>query len=232
MPPVFDSATSGIATGSSGFSITHVVGSNSNRAVVASVGSSTGAGARTCTGATYNGVALQEMIERTDAGTGDMCLSGHMTTAEPASGSHSFAFTLSGAGDEVGAAVADYHDVNQTTPHGTAVANDGNGGTSSSGAVSSAANELVFGAAYIGSTIITPAGGQTQRFEDQGIGSFASHNGCEKAGAGSVTLQWTHDAGIDWVAWAVPIKEVVTVTATLTGSAVDGMDESDMVGGA
>jgi len=202
MPPVFDSATSAIALGSAGFSITHVVGSNSNRAVIASVGTSSGGGANLTSSASYNSVALEELV---DLVVGDQHISGHMSTAEPASGSHSFTFALAAADDELGAGVADYHDVDQTTRHGTPVSNSGSSATATSGAITSAAGELCFGGCYINGATITPDGGQTERFENQNIGGFTSHNASEEVGAASVTLQWTLTSAL-WVAWGVSMK--------------------------
>lgn len=199
--PTFNAATTGSALNSSGFSITHVVSSNADRSVFACVGSSSGNSAST-TAASYNSVALEELW---DVWGGISQGSGHLTTAEPASGSHAFSFTLNAVHDELGAFVADYYGVNQSTPHGTPASSSDSTTTSSTTAIGSAVGELVVGGSYAGATSMTPDGAQTEICEVQNIGSFSSINGSQKAGAASVTMTWTH-ADAEWVAGGVSLK--------------------------
>jgi len=158
------------------------------------------------TGITYNGVALGVLgTQVADTGV-------HVELwglKNPASGSHNVVVSFDGSND-VGAGSMTFDGVHQTTPTGTFVGNDSDAGgstTTPSVTLSSAAGEVVvdvlgqnFGAS------MTAGGGQTDRWNQGGSQLFDTGAGSTKAGASSVTMQWTLDSAQQWTIAAIPLK--------------------------
>ena len=101
--------------------------------------------------------------------------------------------------------VMSFAGVNQTTPFGTLATAQGSGTTASVSA-SSAVGELVYSVVAFNnwSASLTPGSGQTE-YWDQTINSSVTGSGSTKAGAASVSMQWT-STNTNWTIGAVSIK--------------------------
>jgi|WetSurMetagenome_2_1015567.scaffolds.fasta_scaffold62023_6 hypothetical protein len=125
----------------------------------------------------------------------------------PSAGTFNFTYTWSSVtSGRTLVVVRSYIGVDQTTPHGTVVTNT-NYSTTPSVVVSSASGELIsdFLSTYSLSTI-APDASQTQ-IANQADTSGYYKGASDKAGASSVTMQWTMSI-MDWTLVAVPIKPV------------------------
>jgi hypothetical protein len=108
--------------------------------------------------------------------------------------------------------VMTFTNVDQTTPLGTFASNKSSSGTSGSVSVSSATNELVLGVVSYENDDdtqgVTPAGGQTERWNNKVTeGSITTSGaGSTKAGASSVTISYTFPYSNHWAMGGVSIK--------------------------
>ena len=203
VPIVFD-AFSSIATGGKATNHTwsHTVGAaGTNRILV--VGTSAES-AVAVTGVTYAAQALTKIGAQAS-------LDGATAATElwyliaPPTGPNDIVVTLS-ANKKLAAGATSWTGVHQTTPLGTAVFAPGNS-LSASVDVTSATGEVVVDAlANKSSTSRTVGADQTQHWSVNS-GGKPSSAGSSEAGAGTVTMSWTHGVAVEWALGAVPLKQ-------------------------
>lgn len=123
----------------------------------------------------------------------------------PSAGSQTTTVNFSGASGRCAFYIVSRSGVNTSTPSGTPATNTGTSATASATA-SSASGELVEGVVHYVGTSVTSDASQTER-ENQPdwVSTSRTFSAAEKAGAASVTLQWTASSAA-WRVVAIPIK--------------------------
>ncbi len=199
-------ASSGIQGNSSSFTWQHTVANRLDRALF--VGVSIFSGNKSVAGVTYAGQPLT-LVGAQNGGSGSKNRRVEVWyILMPAAGTDNIVVTMSN-GSKVVAGATSFYGVNQTTPLGPFVSNQGSG-TGASVAVVSAADEVVFDCLTTkGRAVSVTAGtGQTQLWNDVtrtnggNVMGAASH----KPGAPSVTMSWTLGKSEYWVIGAVPLR--------------------------
>lgn len=201
----FDAATSAGNYSASSITFSHTVGASANYLLVGV--SWFDGGGRSITGVTYNGVSMSSVISQEDTSTGNSFKSHLWKLANPATGANNVVVTFSTTVDDIAAGAASFIGVNATTPLGTAAGASGVSTTATVN-VSSATGEMVFDNILFDNRYFpaNPAGGQTQRWTQNGSAGNVHGSSSTKAGAGSVTMSWTPTTSSIWVIVAVPVK--------------------------
>lgn len=183
----FDAKTTGTTTTSS-LTITHTT-TGSNRLLLCCAGLSM---QKTITGVTYPAGTNMTLHNAINFGTSDIDYprSEIWKLAAPAAGANDMVITESAAGYLNGCAIS-FTGVDQTTPVGTAVTAQGNGGNAVTVDVSSNSGDIVVDStAHWQSTSITAGAGQTERANlVAGVGHYLGVS--TEAGAATVTMSWT-----------------------------------------
>jgi hypothetical protein len=197
-----DATSTGSTTGST-LNIPHTT-SGSNRLML--VGVSIGQDSPpSVSSITYNGSSLtsEGFVQSLDGGTVEI-----FSLIAPTAGTFKVNVTLSGAGN-TNVGVMTFTGVDQSTPLGTFASASGDA-TSGTVAVSSAADELVFGVVTVNTLInenLVPGGGQTEQW-DLFTGKESNGGGSIEAGAASVDMSWTWTDSTGWAIGGVSIKPV------------------------
>ena len=202
---VVDSTSSAARTGIS-LAWGHTVGAGADRLLV--VGVSIHNGKTAVTNMTYGGVQLASIgVYATGQGNASVSLWGLVA---PISGTASIAITLDRLTSVVAGAVS-FTGVDQVTPWGAFASTSGNS-TNASLAVASAPGEVVVDVLSVrdGTLVVTPAGGQTQRWSGSTGGGVNDVRGAGSTapGAASVALSWNFNAREKFALGAVPILPV------------------------
>lgn len=139
----------------------------------------------------------------TGSGVGDVI--GCYELLSPNSGAQTITVNFNGTSGRCAFYAVSRSGVNTSTPSGTPGTNSGTS-TAASATASSAVGELVEGIVHVAEATVTSDGGQTEN-ENQAdwISVFRSFSAAEKAGAASVTLNWTPPSSTDWFAVAIPV---------------------------
>ena len=176
---------------------------NPNRIII--VGSIVSASSDTITSVTYGGQALTllETVSQVAAPlTVDLWY-----LKNPPTGSNTVTINLSPT-QNIAAGASVYYNVNQTTPFGTQKESSESGASPISVNVTSAVGELVVDVSGSQANPGTPTSPQTLRFSDKTTSGTAWAVGSsEKAGATSVTMEWTYTNYGALI--AVPLKPTV-----------------------
>jgi len=196
-----DSTSTGSTTGST-LNISHTT-SGSNRLML--VGVSIGEDfPPSVSSITYDGSKLtsEGFVVSSDGGTVEI-----FSLVAPSVGTFDVIVTLSGAGD-ANVGVMTFTDVDQTTPLGTFASASGDD-TNGTVAVSSAADELVFGVVTVNALDqnLVPGAGQTEQW-DLFTGVESNGGASTEAGAASVDMSWTWTDSTGWAIGGISIKPV------------------------
>lgn len=148
---------------------------------------------------TYAAVSAGSIGARQDAGNDAISLWG---IANPAAGSNDVVVTMGGSCSEFIVGAIGFAGVNLASPVGTFVGADGSGvNNASTGAISSETDAIVLAIGYFNAD---PTSAQTQQWE---VNAFTTTwgVGATAAGAGSVTMNWTH-ASTGWIVGGLSIR--------------------------
>ena len=208
MAVTFDAVGAHFSGDAASFSFSHTA-SGSNRYVILVVGcipdNGTDNDPMSGTAPTYGGVTMTKLADIRYPGAKDHIYMWGLKA--PATGSQTVAITFNSACNASGNTIS-YTGVDQTTPVGTTNTNTGDGTSGvASVVISSATGDLVVDALSprSGSTSWTADASQTVRdnhLSDPSYGDASS----EKAGAASVTMQWTQTAGTNsWLMAGAPL---------------------------
>ena len=225
------SAASTSTSGASSLTFSHTPGTGANRLLLVSVSTSRYIGnsevVPSVTSVTFGGTAMTLVGSRVSS----YATSYIYRLLNPASGAASVVISLSSAGS-ITAGATTFTGVNQSTPLGTLAANsNSSGSTSASVAVTSAANEVVFGTvAWDRQITVTVPADQTSLWKLQGAGytGVSPYRGVSGAastepGATSVTHSYTSGSSQPWAILAVPVRPAA-------GSAIYRLDWSTTLG--
>ncbi|GAC1603610.1 MAG: hypothetical protein NVS3B29_08400 [Candidatus Saccharimonadales bacterium] len=177
------SSSSNTANTATSLTWSHTVGAGANLLMV---GFSYNAG--TISSVTYNGVAMTQKSTVTN-GTS---ITAMYYLVSPATGANNVVITLGSANSIIGGATS-FIGADTVTPLGPAVTTGlSNTNTITSGAVTSAAGEIVFDSLGVALDVTaSPGAGQTQGWFIHNPTAGDSGGGSTKAGASSVTTSWT-----------------------------------------
>lgn len=202
MPLAFDAAASTFGDGVSSLSWSHTC-SGSERLLTVGV-SMTAGPMPTVDSVTYNGVALTRIGTATNGGGWAKVELWRLIA--PATGAHTVAVTLSGAGDLAAGAIS-FTGAHQTTPAGTFASAQGTSATPSVN-VSGAAGDIVIDCLMVDQgTAPTVDASQVQRWTHNWA---ANGSGSTEAGAATVTMSWS-STNADWLIGGVAVKPAAAV---------------------
>jgi len=197
------------STGSTTVSCSVTVGSGSNRYMTILVSIR---GAQTVSGITVDGVAATQVASARANVT--VASADRWYIKNPNSGTITVTATLS-ASAVAAIGVISFTGVDQTTPHGTAVAATGSSAAPSV-TVTSATGEVVVGgfAQKASATTTTTAGtGQTKQWDEPNVNSTLNAADSTENGASSVVMDWSTGINSDsWAATGLSIKPAATTT--------------------
>ncbi|MBK7764284.1 MAG: hypothetical protein IPI46_13225 [Bacteroidetes bacterium] len=203
------SSASSANPNSTTFTLSHTVGTGSNRLLMVGISQKN----KTITGVTYGGTAMTLLDERI-TGTNARIHVYYMIA--PPSGTADVVVTLSANPDKgiiVGATT--FTGVNQAggaSTFGTWVENNLNNNTATI-AATSATGELVYGVVAYRNTNMTLGAGQTSLWNIASGGEMRGGASTEP-GAASVTMSWTGASSQDWAIGAVSIKPAAAINNT------------------
>lgn len=209
--PAYVDSTSCIDTSmpSSTFTCAFTVSGGSDRALLVSTGHFNSS-APTCSGITYNGIALTELVDVTASGTGRVCLYGMDPDDVPTAGAYNAVVTFSGSADDHFMCVAEFTGVDGTTPFNTPNSATGDS-TTASVTATTAADEIIFAGMANGWNNATPGANETERQDVDVIAGNLSHWCATQAGSdgGAITPTRTAAGATNlWLIGAVSIKPV------------------------
>lgn len=193
MAVAFDAASTGYNSGASSLTISHTVGSGSDRALVVAASCINGTDFLASATATYGGVSMGSPVVTKSAGAGSNYVYVWVLAA-PASGTANVVITPSGSA-YLKAVVSSYTGVDQTTPVSSS-AKYTNGFTPSPKSVAITVGAGGMAVDFIcdrtSGRTITPNGSQT-RLGSQINGTLSTSSGSYKAEA--TAMEWTHSGG-------------------------------------
>ncbi len=222
-----NSTTANIYTSSPNITTSFTTGVGANRYMLAAV-----FGYTNPTGVTYNGVALTQVVAPVQIDNTYTYIS-LWELVNPPSGTYNIVVNFSSSAIETSVGVTTWSNVDQTTPHGTAVSAIGSS-TAPSVNVSSNSNQLIADfMAYntVNSTSITAGSGQTQRYAR--VSSNANGAGSSKTPTGgTTTMSWTLGSSQTWGIIGVPINPVNTGNPiTISGALASLVSNCTVTGG-
>ena len=187
--PTFDAVSSGSANGVSSITISHVVGTGTDRILL--VGASTDPVDMTpVPTATYNGVSMTAVPSGLVAAGINRAQWFYLLN--PASGTHDIVISWTGGNSYIVAGGISFSGVSQSNPLGTAATNSGTSTTASVDVTSSSTAVVVDCLAFdrTGTTTATCDASQTQQWN---IAVTADKRGAAstKSGASTTTMSWT-----------------------------------------
>lgn len=215
MAVAFDAASTGYNSGASSLTISHTVGSGSDRALVVAVACINSTDFLASATVTYGGVSMGSPVVTKSAGTGNNYVY-VWALANPATGTANVVITPSGSA-YLKAVVSSYTGVDQTTP----VSNSAK--YTSSFAPSPVSVSITVGTDGMAvdficvrnsGRTITPHASQT-RLGSQINGTLSTNSGSYKANA--TAMEWTHSGGTENVSIAI-----VALAAASGGGAIEG----------
>ena len=218
-------ATSTAQTSASSVTVSHTT-SGSDRLMLVGISTVDAAGAPAPSSVTYNGTALTLVGSRVN-GNNNVRVDIYQLVA-PDLGTHDLVVNFASAPDAATVGVQTYTGVNQTTPLGTFASQQGNN-NSASATVTSAGDELVFGAVAVDSGTnfdLLPGTGETERWDLFQTGGANGGGGTEPGAAGSVALSWSWSTNSRFAVGGVSIKpkyaggEAFVTKLTPAGNAV------------
>jgi len=197
--PTFDAVSNGNALTAASVTISHIVGSGSNRYLIVAVHVED-ATETTPSGVTYDSAALTQIGSVVTNGTLSVTL---WRLIAPNSGTADIVVTFGTSCDVISAGGLSFDSVHQTTPEGTVVT--ATASTSSvSVAVTAVLGDVVIDmAAVSGTATMTVGAGQSERWDD-----LRSIQSTEIASSTSVTMSTTAASSETWALAAVAIKSV------------------------
>lgn len=164
------------------------------------------------TSVTYNGVSMTQLGLQAVAGYGGRQVTRY-GLVNPASGTNNVVLTFASDGLDGVLIVHSYSGVNQTTPTGTTVTDEGGSGDTVTVDASSASGELVVDALLIAfeadSMTVTAGAGQTEsaNLDSTGLaGTYVGGAVSRKDGETTTTMSWTPSTGKNWALLATPLK--------------------------
>ena len=197
-----DAVSSGTTSGGSSITISHTIGSGSDRLMLVGV-SMNNDGYETVTGVTWNGTALTPV--GTEANDDDARVEIWRLVA-PSTGTHNVVVTFSAALEqEAHAGVVTFTGVDQTTPLGAFVSDNHDSSTPATVDIPSASGELVFGVVASEYEGLTASSGQDERW-NLAVSSTYGAGGTAAGAAPTVTMSWNLDAAQHWAMGGVSIK--------------------------
>lgn len=231
MAVAVDSVSQGSISGAASLTISHTVGSGSNRALYVFVTSQNSTDLMSSGTVTYGGTglgsALQSVVE---SGNGSNFLRVFRMTAPP-SGTANVVITPS-ASAYLHAYCVSLEDVDQTTPEGTIVTNPPGGSATTSTSPSSVTVTLGTGGMAldmitrrVASSSLTPDGSQTRSGTELTAGAIATSGASRKSGSGSTTMSWTFASTNNVSHLVVPVNATPsadTTPPTLTSASGTG----------
>ncbi|WP_372899178.1 DUF4347 domain-containing protein, partial [Stieleria sp.] len=221
---VGNTTTATVGTGAAGTSFAHATAGTDRLIMVGiSFGEDNG---DSVSSVTYNGVSLS-LVGVQDHADPLKSRVEIWSLVAPDVGTHNLVVNFSGTShDGATIGVMTFTDVDQTTPVGAFVGDQGTSGTPSV-TVSSTDDDLVFGVVGVGDTSdwdFTAGAGQTEHWDL--FSSRANGSGTTENGAASVVTSWTYASSNTWAAGAVSIKAapspVNSVTVNTTSDTLDG----------
>lgn len=173
----------------------------------------------TITNLTVDGNAASSVNAVTESST-QRAISMYQKTGV-ATGSRAIVIDYQNSDSVVMSSAESYCDVNQGTPLGVSQTFSTVDMTTTplSVTVNSTSGELVIDAILDGGEAATPGGGQTEKITAN-ISGYFTHRTSEKAGAASVTMDWTTVVYGQGVSIAVPLKPSASVTKKVRRPAV------------
>lgn len=209
----FDACTTAKQNAGVNLSFAHIVSGTNRLLLVALSYRAHNNPAATASAVTYGGVALTKI--RRDANTDENTELWYLI--DPPIGSNMVVITWSADPEAQVAATISYKSVDQLTPLGNNAGNTGNSNTQSVVIVSSVGELCVAVAAtYPPFGIMIPGAGVAERWEVNSADGNMKGTGGEKAGAASVTLQWTNTNPGNWAMSAVALKPAITTVEVRT----------------
>lgn len=197
--PVFDAGSQGFTSGAASLTISHTVGSGSDRALVVWATCINSTDFLAAATVTYGGVSMGSPVVTPAAGASNNYIY-CWVLKNPTSGTANIVITPS-AGAYIKAVCSSWDTVDQTTPvAATNKANTGFAGSPYTNSISGTGHMAIdFLCLRNASKALTPDGTQT-RIGSQVAGTLSSSSGSYKAGA--TTMSWTQpDPGTAPVAW-------------------------------
>lgn len=200
--PTYDNSAKMTNTGNGDMTLS-LTTSGSDRYLLVGIGTNT---SMTCTGITYNGVAMTiigSAVDNTDSGANSRLYVFELIA--PASGANNIVASFSGAPSYRTMFGISFTDVHQTTPTGTAATATTNNSATPSVTVTSATGELVvdFHSAHASLATFSAGSGQTSRLtQTTDIGMCCS----TEAGASSVVMDWSNTNNRWYSSRGIPLK--------------------------
>lgn len=214
MAVTFDAVSQGSVSGSTSLTISHTVGSGSDRALYVFVDVSNSTDLMSTGTVTYGGTSLTA-VGSVETGNGSNFLRAFRLVA-PASGTANVVITPS-ASAFLHAYCVSLAGVDQTTPEGTVVTSPASGSnTTSASPISTTVTLGTDGMALdmitrrIASSSLTPDASQTRNGTELTAGSIATSGSSRKAGSGSTTMTWTHASTNNVSHVVVPVNASVS----------------------
>ena len=201
-PPAYDNSAKLNSSGNGTMTLS-LTTSGSNRYLLVGLGTTTSI---TCTGITYNGVAMTEIgsaVDNTDSGANSRLYVFELIA--PASGANDIVASFSGAPAERTMFGLSFTSVHQTTPTGTSATATVNNSATPSVTVSSATGELVVDFHSANNSLVTfsAGSGQTSRqTETTSVGMCSS----TQDGAASVVMDWSNTNNRWYSSRGIPLK--------------------------
>ncbi len=215
----FDATSQGSVNGATSLTISHTVGSSSNRALYVFVNAYNTTDLMASGTVTYGGVSLTA-IGTVETGNGSNFLRVFRLLA-PASGTANVVITPS-ASAFMHAYCVSLSDVDQTTPEGTVVTSPATGaGSTSTSPISTTVTLGTGGMALdmitrrVASSSLTPDGSQTRTGTEITAGALATSGSSRKAGSGSTTMTWTFASTNNVSHVVVPVNAVAVAVSSI-----------------
>lgn len=197
-----DASSSGSAASVKTLTVSHTVGSNNNRILIAGVSTTLSAEESTSDTCTSGGVSLTRLAAK-DNGTAAFCSLWYLVN--PPTGAADVVFTSLFTTDIV-MGVSSYEEIDLLNPFGSV--NRANGTSNApSVVITSASGELVIDVmAAVNPSSNTVGAGQTQRWNTN-VASSIRGAGSSEPGAASVTMSWSLGSSVAWSILGVPLKQ-------------------------
>lgn len=198
MAVTFDAVSQGAVSGATSLTISHTVGSGSDRVLYVLVVGHNSTDFMASGTVTYGGTSMGSRVQSVvETGNGSNFLGVYRLLA-PASGTANVVITPS-ASAFLHAYCVSLAGVDQTTPEGTIATTPASGTVQNSATpVNTTVTLGTDGMALdmisrrVTASSLTPDGTQTRAGTEQTAGSFATSGASYKAGSGSTTMTWTH----------------------------------------
>lgn len=228
MPIALDAVSQGSIGSATSLTISHTVGSGSDRVLYVFVDGSNSTDLMAAGTVTYGGTSLGSPLQSVlETGNGSNFLRVYRMTAPP-SGTANVVITPS-ATAFLHVYCVSLSGVDQTTPEGSIVTSPASGvNTTSASPVSTTVTLGTGGLALdmitrrVASSSLTPDASQTRNGTEQTGGAIATSGSSRKAGSGSTTMTWTHASTNNVAHLVVPVNAAAGAVSSMDLAATGG----------